>query len=482
MDVNDHDLGLERAVLSGLFQYGSEVYVEIQDILSELDFYNNQNAIIYRCLKYIIENNLSIDVVSITSAANILNLKEDILSDIDYLKSLKTLNINKDNVFKFSAQLKKLSFLRSLKDETQKILDNLKSTNGTESIDDIIDIVEKPLIKAISMESIGEKPERLGEDVIDYVDFLENNPCDYIGIPTGFPRYDKSIGGGLRRKTVNIIAARSKVGKSYIGDSIAINITSNKDYPVLLLDTEMSKEDHYYRILAGLSGVKLDEIENGSFAKDPEKKKLVRDAAKKFSEFKYYYINVAGQPFNVISNHIKRWVMQTVGKDENGKTKDCLVIYDYLKLMSSSSINANIQEYQALGFQISELHNVCVKLDIPCLAFVQLNREGETRESTDVVSGSDRIIWLCTSFTIFKHKTLEEIADDGLLNGNRKLVPIVSRHGAGLDYGDYINIKFDGSIGLIKEINTRNECKRSINDRGLIAKDEIDNMELDIDE
>ena len=174
--------------------------------------------------------------------------------------------------------------------------------------------------------------------------------------------------------------------------------------------------------------------------------------------------------------------MQVVGKNEEGKTNDCLVIYDYLKLMSSSSINANIQEYQALGFQISELHNICVKLDIPCLSFVQLNREGETRESTDVVSGSDRIVWLCTSFTIFKHKTLEEMADDGVRNGNRKLVPIVSRHGAGLDYGDYINISFDGSIGLIKEIGTRNEARRSLNDRGLVQSGETENIELDLEE
>jgi len=482
VDKKDFDFGSERAVLSGLFQYGSEVYVEIQDIIEEVDFYNDQNAIIYRCLRYIIEKGMSIDVPSLTSAATELNLKEEISSDLDYIKSLKTLNINKDNVFKFAAQIKKLSFLRGLKEEAKKILENLNSVSGMESIDEIIDIVEKPLVKAISMESIGEKPEKFGEDILEYVDFLENNPCDFVGIPTGFTRYDKSIGGGLRRKTVNVIAARSKVGKSFISDIMAINICSTKNYPVLLLDTEMSKEDHYHRILASLSGVTLDEIENGSFGKCEEKKKLVKEAALKFSKFNYYYINVAGQPFNVIANHIKRWVMQVVGKNEEGKTNDCLVIYDYLKLMSSSSINANIQEYQALGFQISELHNICVKLDIPCLSFVQLNREGETRESTDVVSGSDRIVWLCTSFTIFKHKTLEEMADDGVRNGNRKLVPIVSRHGAGLDYGDYINISFDGSIGLIKEIGTRNEARRSLNDRGLVQSGETENIELDLEE
>ena len=93
--------------------------------------------------------------------------------------------------------------------------------------------------------------------------------------------------------------------------------------------------------------------------------------------------------------------------DEFGKTNDCLVVYDYLKLMSSSSINNNMQEYQALGFQITNLHNLAVKLDFPCLSFVQLNRDGITKESTDAVSGSDRLNWLCTSFSIFKLKSAE---------------------------------------------------------------------------
>jgi replicative DNA helicase len=480
VENKDFDIGAERAVLAGLYQFGAEAYVEIQDIIDESDFHNDQNAIVYRCLRYIIEKDMSIDAPSMASAANALKLQEEITSEdnIRYIKSLKTFNINKDNVFKFAAQVKKLSFVRDIKDETKKVLDNLNKINGTETVDQIIDLVEKPITNVISSESTGEKPVQVGEDILEYIDFLSENPCDVVGIPTGFPRYDKSIGGGFRRKTVNIIAARPKTGKSFLADTMAINIAKEKGIPVLLLDTEMSLDDHRHRILAALSGVELDEIETGRFARNNESKQKVYEAAKLFKDLRYDYVSVAGQPFNVIANHIKRWVLHKVGKHDDGTTKDCLVIYDYLKLMTSDSISVNVQEYQALGFQISELHNICVKLDIPCLSFVQLNRDGETRESTDVVSGSDRIIWLCTSFTIFKRKTEEEMANDGANNGSRKLVPIVSRHGAGLDYGDYINVRFNGEIGLIKELTTRNEALRSDNDRGLLQVGEVDDITL----
>ena len=158
-------------------------------------------------------------------------------------------------------------------------------------------------------------------------------------------------------------------------------------------------------------------------------------------------------------------------------------MYDYLKLMSSTSITNNIQEYQALGFQITNLHNLAVKYDFPCLSFVQLNRDGITKESTDAVSGSDRLIWLCTSFSIFKIKSPEELAEDGPRAGNRKLVPIVSRHGAGLDDGDYINMRMLGEHAKLQELRTRNEfLVMPSEDTGLIDVENLDNVNEEVEE
>jgi hypothetical protein len=141
--------------------------------------------------------------------------------------------------------------------------------------------------------------------------------------------------------------------------------------------------------------------------------------------------------------------------------------------MSSSSITNNIQEYQALGFQITSLHNLAVKYDFPCLSFVQLNRDGITKESTDAVSGSDRLIWLCTSFSIFKLKSPEELAEDGPNTGNRKLVPIVSRHGPGMEDGNYINMNMIGDRATLKELKTRDEFKVQKQNEGAIEGAEL---------
>lgn len=475
------DNGAERAILAGLYQYGSEAFVEISDILEETSFGSIQNAVVYRCLKFIINQGMSVDLPSILSAAEQLKLTDAITTDqnIQYLKSLSSLKINKDNIFNFALQVKKYEFARNIKIVAGKISQDVDKISGTETIDEIIAILEDPLTDFLKQDTQDERPIRIGEDIFEYLDYLEENQCDMMGIPTGFPRYDQAIGGGLRRKCVDLIAARPKTGKSVCADAVAVNVC-RKGIPILMIDTEMSKEDHAHRVLASMSGVKINEISTGRFANDPIKKQAVLESAKEYKDLPYDYISVAGKPFNSILNYIKRWVTHVVGKDENGNTKDCVIIFDYLKLMSTEGVNASMQEYQLLGFQITSLHNLCVKFDVACLAFVQLNRDGITKETTDAVSGSDRLIWLCTSFTIFKAKSEEEIAEDGVRAGNRKFVPVAARHGGMLDGGDYINFQMTGDISKLEELKTRNEFKMMPEqDTGLISKESLDEFEED---
>ena len=260
--------------------------------------------------------------------------------------------------------------------------------------------------------------------------------------------------------SVDLVSARPGVGKSVFADNVALH-NARLGIPVLMLDTEMSKEDHLNRILSNISGVPIGDISTGKFAEDDEKLIAVRNAMDEIRDIPYTYVSVAGAPFETILNTIKRWILREVGQDENGKTNECLVVYDYLKLMSSSGITNNIQEYQALGFQITNLHNLAVKYDFPCLSFVQLNRDGITKESTDAVSGSDRLIWLCTSFSIFKLKSAEELAEDGPNAGNRKVVTLKARHGAGLMDGNYINMNMVGEHAQLLELRTRDEVRSS---------------------
>lgn len=469
------DIGSERAVLAGLFAYGLESYVEISDLISYETFAKHNNQIIYKCVERILQSENQIDLPSILSVAKQLNFSDVINTkqELEYINSLFQFPIKKENVASFAAQIKKFEIARKIKSLSDKVSKDIEDINGTETIDEIIGLIEDPLTDFLREDSLTKAPEKIGKEIGSYFEFLVNNKCDQVGISTGFSRYDMAIGGGLRRKCVDLVAARPKVGKSVFAENVAINVSA-KGIPVLMLDTEMSKEDQLNRLIANLSGVPINEVATGSFANDTDKLIKVKETIDSIAKNSYTYISVAGVPFEQILNSIKRWIIQEVKTDENGRTNDCVVIYDYLKLMSSSAITNNIQEYQALGFQITALHNLAVKYDFPCLSFVQLNRDGITKESTDAVSGSDRLIWLCTSFTIFKIKSAEEFAEDGPTAGNRKLVPIVSRHGPGMEDGNYINARMVGDKSILQELMTRDEFKLRQQQRGAIEGSDQD--------
>lgn len=481
------DVGAERAILAGLLQHGIDGYVVIDGFISKDSFVHVNNKLIFGCIVDVISNDQHPDIATILSAAEKLRCIEQISTkqELKYLKSLYEFPIMAGNIMGFAIQIKKFEFARNIRKLTTKIHDDVGKIDGSESVDQIVRILEDPVTDFLREDDGGENPELIGEGVEDYVTFLEENKCDIIGIPTGFARFDEAIGGGLRRKCVDLVSARPKVGKSVFADNVALNVSS-QGIPVLVLDTEMSKEDHLNRIIANISGVPINEVATGKFVEDEQKAEKVHEAVAKIDTIPYSYVSVAGKPFDSILNMIRRWIVQEVKTDEDGKTNECLIIYDYLKLMSSSSITNNIQEYQALGFQITSLHNLCVKLDIPCLSFVQLNRDGITKESTDAVSGSDRLIWLCTSFSIFKAKSAEEIAEDGPTAGNRKLVPLVSRHGAGMDDGDYINMNMVGNQAKLLELPSRNELRNApVGDTGLVTnldglKDELETVEEEV--
>lgn len=455
---NLHNVGWETAVLSGLINNGPEAYVAICDIIDNNTFYTQQNKILYKCIEKILAQGDHVDVTSILESVKQMGMEDvfDFETEIEHIKDLTDFVVHPENLPSYAKKLKTLQIGREMLATSQQISKSAESITGEETVDEILGIIEKPFAKFLTEEVTGSDAEWLAEGIDEYIEDLIENPVGQVGIPTGFPRYDAAIGGGLRRGAVDLISARPKTGKSVFGDCVAINV-AKRGIPVLMIDTEMSKDDHYNRIIANLTGIPINDIATGKFSQDDEKVIAVQNAVEEIKEMSYTYVSVAGKPFDEMLSHIKKWILQTVGKDEYGQTKECLVVFDYLKLMSTSAISNNTAEFQLLGDQITKLHNLSVKYSFSCLCFTQLNRDGITKETTDAVSGSDRLIWLCTSWAIFKAKGEDELAEDGPSYGNRKLVPVVARHGGGMQNGNYINITLGGEYARLTEISTRDE-------------------------
>jgi len=453
------DPSAERAILAGICSYSDEAYYDVADIIQETSFTIDSNTIIFKCLKKICESgsNNTIDIASIYSTAKELNLDHVLLKkeEAQHLKAIIDFPVSLENVRKFAAKIRKLEIARLLRQQLEIAQDKILDVTGSEPISSIIGLAEDSIFNFTSLlNDTDNAPEKIGKSLDDYIKNLETNKVDQIGIPTGFPIYDQSIGGGLRKGTVNVIAARPKTGKTLLSDNMSTNI-AKIGLPILNMDTEMTKEDHINRILAMMTEIEINDIETGKFSESTDKKLKISQAAENIKDMKIYHKSIAGKPFEDQLAIMRRWLVKEVGLNDDGTAKDCVIFYDYLKLMDSAGISQDMKEYQVLGFMMTSLHNFAIRYKVPIVAFVQLNRDGITKESTDTASGSDRIIWLCSNFTIFKRKSDEEIAEDGPNNGNRKLVPLISRHGGGLDDNDYINCYMKGWCAKITEGRTR---------------------------
>lgn len=452
MQQNLTDVASERIVLAGILQHGKNALIDVSDIITSSTFTFDGNQVLYKVFETALQNSEQLDIPSIVSVATSMGVYDMIAKnkkDLEYLKSLISLPVYLENVRQYAKKIAKLEFTRKAQLKMKEAYDKLDKVTGTESIDAIISIPENAVFELIAdlNNNSENKPENIAIDGNDLIQHVIDNPSETIGIPTPFKLFNSAIGGGLRRGGVTLIGGYAKAGKSSIGKETAIHISEKLDMPTLILDTEMKRENVFWRTIAAMSGITINDLETGKFGKFHEKVGKVKEANAKLQTLRMEHINVAGKPFDEILSIIRRWILKEVGYDSNGKTNDCLVVYDYFKLMDSNVLQS-MQEYQAMGFQISQLSDFTSKYDFACLALVQLNRDMD-------VAQSDRLKWLCTSYSSFTSKTAEEIANDSVESGNRKLKVELTRFGPGLAPDDYIHMNLKGDICKLYELGTK---------------------------
>ncbi len=450
------DAGIERAVLSGITTYGADCFFEVEDIINVKDLYWTCNQELFKILSHLVhkEDAKTFDIPSIQATAKILGYVDFTGGgkNTEYLDAVvEEKGSSKDNIRSLVVTIYKLSLARRGYLAAATIQSNLKKITGAEDVDNIVSRIEEPIFEFTGqIMDQGASIVSLGQRFKNVMTILEENPQDIVGLPTGFPAWDAAIGGGLRPATVNVIGARPKIGKSFICMNIARNMAEN-GIPVLYLDTELTSDTQLYRLSSLVSGIDLSNIETGQFKHNKQESEALWSCQEHIESLSIDHFSVAGLAPHSIISIARRWLSKTVGFTSSGSAKPCLIVYDYIKLMNDGEFKNNLQEYQLLGFLVTALHNFAIKFKLPILATVQLNRDGVEKEGAEVVSGSDRIVWLCSNFTILKKKMQTELNEDPPSNGTKKLVVTDTRFGAGMESGEYINIIDKLEIGKFAE-------------------------------
>lgn len=454
----------EKAVLSAIYNGGIDAYYDVCDIIRNTSFRESFNELMYLCIKhcYEVTKVQRCDIAAFQAAAHELGISQVINRSecSKHIRQIIDFQSSTANLRKFAQKIRKLEIARLMFEKLEIAQDQLLEVTGSESITEILSIAEDQVFNFSSiLDQRDEDPVSLSDGLTALLQELKASPVSQPGISTGFKRWDATIGGGLRGGTINMIGARAKGFKSGLALNMSRNIAM-LGLPVLYLDTEMTLQDQQMRFTACQSKTSIRDIETGSFGQDESVASNVLQAAEDLATKgkSLDYKSISGFSFEEQIAVMRRWLFKKVGVTTDRKANPCVIVYDYLKLMDSEGLN-KLAEHQLMGFMMTKLHAFAVMYDIPIISFVQLNREGLDRESVASVSQSDRIIWLCSNFSILKPKTEEEIAQDGSENGNFKLAPLVCRHGPGLPPGEYIACNARRNCAFIEEVAFSEELR-----------------------
>jgi hypothetical protein len=205
-----------------------------------------------------------------------------------------------------------------------------------------------------------------------------------FGIPSGFKELDQ-VTGGWHKSDLIVIGARPAAGKTSLMLTMAKEM-GVREHPVAIISLEMSNIQLVCRLIMNVGEIKYEKIKAGKLSKTDEKRLNTK-------------INILkGLPIYLEDTHSLSIIELIKKAYKLVYTKGVKVIFiDYLQLLSAAGMQYN-NRAQELSIIIHELKNLAVDLQVPIIAFSQLNRSKEgsnlpqvtdIRESGDIANVAD---------------------------------------------------------------------------------------------
>ncbi len=335
--------------------------------LSENDFYDEQNQIIYRAITSLYNHDQVIEPLSIIDEMRRLKVelpedaKEYILELVDNVPSTSSVNLYVELVKEKAVERELLNQMKEISDDI--LVGNLDFNGILDKTEDRIqNIIKKrrtteflPMSKAV-------------DQVYDNIRLFSSNNNDLRGIPSGFRRLDKAT-LGFQKGNLVILAARPSVGKSAFALNIALNACrKNPELNVAFFSLEMTIEQILIRLFSYESKVSMSNILKGTL--DPKEMVLLGHACKTLKMHNIYFDESNSSDIYDIRSKCRQLKQQS-GLD--------MIIVDYLQLITASS-NGGRNRQEEVSKISRELKILAKELDVPVIALSQLSRKSDERE------------------------------------------------------------------------------------------------------
>lgn len=433
MDITDiRDDQAEAGVIATLIYHPE--FLMHTDFLKPRFFYNIENQCLFWAIDQMCKAGIeNIDALNLTNMINSNGAIKRKMEDYNIKNLQEYIDMSKyasrDTLEEYRLLVKTVMEC-SYKRDLNKISDDLKMQSfGDADVATINNIIGDKITNLTEKYLTTTEIQTFGEHVDDiWAEIEQRRTANGIcGLPSKFPSLNAYF--TYESGEMIMIKARMKVGKSALLLNEAIHKIKN-GVPTVYFDTEMQDRLFFLRMVANISGVSIMKIKTGIHTEE-EGKRI--EAAKEF---------IKKQPFvHIYTPSVNMDEVYSICKILKYKMNLQFVIYDYIKSNEADTA----KNYNLLGGIADFLKNrVAGELKLAVLTAAQLNRENN-------VADSDKLERYCSTSILFRQKTSEEIASDGMKAGNYALQITINRNGSSHDEDEYVSLNFAGDIMRIVE-------------------------------
>lgn len=385
-----HNLEAEEAVLGSLLIDPDAIF-KVASYLTPPDFYIERNSWVYEAVLALHDRREAVDFVTLCDELE----RNDRLEEIGgaaYITKLINAVPTSIHVEYYGRVVERAAIRRRLIHAAGEIA--ALGYQESEDIDEVVDRAEQVLF-GVSQHRLARDLVPISQVISDYydrIDYLYRHGDELIGVPTGFPRVDRLL-GGLQRSDLVIVAGRPAMGKT----SLVLNIAYNaalKSQRVAIFSLEMSNEQLVQRLIASETGISSQRLRTGKL-KEEEWPRFTQAA----DHLSRQFVFVDDTP------SISAMQMRTKCRRLHAEHGLDLIIVDYLQLMQGDQRSEN--RVQEISYISRMLKGLARELNVPVLAASQLSRAVEQRHD--------------------KHPLLSDLRESGSIEQDADIVMFIYR-------------------------------------------------------
>jgi replicative DNA helicase len=358
------NLEAEEAVLGSLL-IDPDAMIKIASFLKRDDFYREKNGWVYQAILDLHERREPADFVTLVDE---LERREQLqeVGGLAYITALVNSVPTAVHVEYYARIVERTATLRRLIGAAGQIA--ALAYEEAEDVDEVVDRAEQ-LIFSVSERRVRRDlaPVRqIMGDVVNRIEYLHSHKGEVLGVPSGFGRLDKLL-GGFQKSDLVVLAARPGVGKTSLALNIAANAAKRFGQRVAFFSLEMSSEQLVQRLLSAETGINQQRLRLGDINEDEWL--LLMAAASELSETLLFIDDTPAVSALELRTKARRL------QAEHGLD---MVIVDYLQLMRGEGAR-NENRVQEISYITRSLKGLARELEVPLIALSQLSRAVEAR-------------------------------------------------------------------------------------------------------